>query len=143
MRLWHIDLVKYLPRQQLLGQWRELGSIYKDEPNHMLINFVYEDKPSLYWYSLSVLKELKRREYSVHTDKFENYFGISKFEWFVDYLTLGSRIVDIFPKKMNDVYLRQCYYNLEEKYMCGGISENEWQQIRNHTLPQISSMRSK
>lgn len=23
MRLWHKDLIPYLPRQQLLGQWRE------------------------------------------------------------------------------------------------------------------------
>ena len=29
----------------------------------------------------------------------------------------------------NDRYLAQCYYNLQEKYDCGGISEDEWQKI--------------
>lgn len=29
MRLWHESLIEVLPRQQLLGQWRELNSIYK------------------------------------------------------------------------------------------------------------------
>ena len=29
MRLWRIDLIPYLPRTQLLAQWRELNSIFK------------------------------------------------------------------------------------------------------------------
>ena len=47
MRIWHCGLIKVLPRQQLLSQWRELCSIYAKEDNHMLINFVYEDISSL------------------------------------------------------------------------------------------------
>jgi len=27
-------------------------------------------------------------------------------------------------------YLKQCYYNLQEKYDCGGISEEEWEKIK-------------
>jgi hypothetical protein len=29
----------------------------------------------------------------------------------------------------NDRYLKQCLYNLQEKYDCGGISEEEWEKI--------------
>lgn len=29
----------------------------------------------------------------------------------------------------NERYLKQCLYNLQEKYDCGGISENEWKII--------------
>ena len=43
MRLWHKDLIPYLPRQQLLGQWRECCCIAKSihdkgSPNHLLVN---------------------------------------------------------------------------------------------------------
>ena len=41
MRLWHKDLIEVLPRQQLLGQWRELNSIFKLQNRHILIDFVY------------------------------------------------------------------------------------------------------
>lgn len=37
----------------------------------------------------------------------------------------------IFPNWHNDIYLRQCLYNLEEKAMCKGIPANEWRVIYN------------
>ena len=47
MRVWHTDLIKVLPREQLVAQWRELssiaGAIQKNgTPNHILVNFVLE-----------------------------------------------------------------------------------------------------
>lgn len=41
MRLWHKDLITVLPRQQLLGQWRELCAIMRNieergTPGHVL-----------------------------------------------------------------------------------------------------------
>lgn len=30
----------------------------------------------------------------------------------------------------NERYLKQCLYNLQEKYDCGGISEDEWKIIQ-------------
>lgn len=30
---------------------------------------------------------------------------------------------------MDERYLRQCIYNLEEKVMCGGITKEEWKKI--------------
>ena len=64
MRLWHIDLIPYLPKQQLLSQWRELNSIYANENKHILINFIYKYKPiHLLAYSQEVLREMKKRGY--------------------------------------------------------------------------------
>jgi hypothetical protein len=35
----------------------------------------------------------------------------------------------IFPDWHNDIYLRECLYNLEEKFRAGGIPVDEWQRI--------------
>ena len=47
MRLWHKDLIKALPQQHIVAQWRELsaiaGAIQKSgTPNHILVNFVLD-----------------------------------------------------------------------------------------------------
>jgi uncharacterized protein (TIGR02328 family) len=49
MRLWHTDLIKDLPRQQLLGQWREIHAIIgiinkHGKVNHSTINREPEKK---------------------------------------------------------------------------------------------------
>ena len=119
MRLWHTDLIPVLPRQQLLGQWRELNCIFSKMPNHILIDFVYgEDEKHLYSYSCLVINEMKRRGYCVVSDRMNTYFSSG-----------CPYISNPFPNKMTDRYLRQCYYNLQEKYDCGGITEGEWTKI--------------
>lgn len=137
MRLWHKDLIEVLPRQQLLGQWRELNSIYKKQDKHILINFVYDyPKEHLKTYSLLVIKEMKKREYKINMDNFYEYFE-DKFELNEDKtiksIKLGTYFVynddEVYQEKMNDEYLKICYYNLLEKYRCGGISQEEWQKI--------------
>lgn len=35
----------------------------------------------------------------------------------------------IFKYWHNERYLKQCLFNLQEKYDCGGIPENEWKMI--------------
>ena len=47
MRLWHKDLLPYLPKQQLVSQWRECCCIAKNisvsgTPNHILVNRILE-----------------------------------------------------------------------------------------------------
>ena len=47
MRLWHKDLIAFLPRKQLLGQWRECCAIARNiavngTPNHVLVNKVLD-----------------------------------------------------------------------------------------------------
>lgn len=122
MRLWHKDLIEVLPRQQLLGQWRELNSIYKKQDKHILINFVYDyPKEDLLNYSVIVIQAFLKRGYKFNMNNFNEYFGnLSWIECFSG---------DIFKEKMNDRYLKQCLYNLQEKYDCGGITKEEWQKI--------------
>ena len=39
-------------------------------------------------------------------------------------------IEDLFPDWHNDRYLEQCYFNLEEKYDCGGIAQEWFEEIQ-------------
>lgn len=79
MRLWHIDLIEVLPRQQLLSQWRECCCIARNiavngTPNHLLVNKVLEfDKSEFYSYSILVSNEMLHRGYKVDRSKFEKY----------------------------------------------------------------------
>ena len=68
MRLWHYKLIKYLPRQQLVAQWRELNSIFAKQDNHILINYLYEyDKNDLINYTHLVLEEFSSRGYHINS----------------------------------------------------------------------------
>ena len=67
MRLWSIDLLEYLPKSQLLAQWRELNSIYKKQDKHILINYLYNyDKKYLYMYSQKLLSVFINRNRLPH-----------------------------------------------------------------------------
>lgn len=127
MRIWHTKLIPVLPRQQLLRQWRELNSIFKKQDKHILINFIYDEVDAdLQMYTSKVIKEMQRRKYRVNLQNMEAYFGGgASTQEMIDFMCE----FDCYDKKMTDRYLRQCYYNLQEKYDCGGITEEEWQRI--------------
>ena len=121
MRLWHKNLIEVLPRQQLLGQWRELNSIFKLQNRHILIDFVYVyPKEDLLTYSTKIILEFNKRHYKYDLTNFNNYFGNQ---------TVSDLVEEPFKGKFTDRYLKQCLYNLQEKYDCGGISQEEWQKI--------------
>lgn len=129
MRLWHIDLIPYLPKQQLLSQWRELNSIYANENKHILINFIYKyDKYVLWLYSDKVIKELEKRGYKIKSfEKFDAYFkNTEKF-----YFPYGY---DVFAGHMNNEYLKICCWNLYEKYIRGqeGFTDEAIDFIKNN-----------
>ena len=137
MRLWHESLIEVLPRQQLLGQWRELNSVYKKEDKHILINFIYEyPKKDLILYSLKVILTMQRRGYNINLKNFIDYFQIKDYKEMQKILLSNAKT---FVKKMNKRYLLQCYYNLQEKYDCGGITEKEWNKI-NQRFYEITKM---
>lgn len=128
MRIWHKDLIPVLPRQQLLGQWRELCCIAKNiaekgTPNHMLVNKVM-DYPSveLTLYAQLVFNELRERGYKCDWYKFMQYRSAT---------TIELPKEAIFSGWHNYRYFLQCYFNLQEKYDCGGICEKEWERIQN------------
>lgn len=137
MRLWHIDLIDVLPRQQLLGQWRELNSIFKKQDKHILINYIYEyGKRDLDVYSLYVIQEMYNRGYKFNLENYCNYFYGEENQNIVDdvmYEITSNDILEVynksFKKHHNREYLIICYWNLREKYLRGGITEEEWQKV--------------
>lgn len=131
MRLWHKDLIPVLPRQQLLGQWRELCAIMrnieeKGTPNHVLVNKVMNyPLTHIMTYAMSVFIEMKQRGYSPDFLRF-----LKPYEKCSSDYGEGIFLGDIFQGWMTDRYLRQNYYNLEEKHDCGAISDEEFARIR-------------
>lgn len=122
MRLWHNSLIELLPRSWLLGQWRELNSIFKLKNRHILINFVYDYTAyDLYCYSVRVINEMTKRGYRVNTDNMNMYFEGYDYRYDENYIP--------FEAKMDDIYLKICVINLYEKYICGGISDSDWEKI--------------
>ena len=128
MRLWHKDLIPVLPRKQLISQWRECcciaGNISTNgTPNHLLVNKVMNyPMKHLYKYGMLISKEMQNRGYKCETERFTHYFTYP-------HETKSVAYNELFRDWHNDRYLLQCYYNLQEKYDCGGISENEWKKI--------------
>ena len=139
MRLWHKYLIEVLPRQQLLGQWRECCCIAKNiaengYPNHILVNKIIDYPISEFCdYCNIVLYQMVVRGYNV-SEK-----SIRCLEDNVDFCVDSDLNMDIFKGWHNDRYLEQCFYNLQEKYDCGGISEEEWKTLRSKYQYLISS----
>jgi len=111
MRLWHYALIPYLPKCQLLAQWRELNSIFKKQDKHILINYIYEyPKDDLLVYALKVITEIERRNININSYKnYDEYFKGITYRKYIN----GEKP---FKNHHNDRYLMQCFYNLQEKY---------------------------
>jgi uncharacterized protein (TIGR02328 family) len=131
MRLWHKDLIAVLPREQLVAQWRECsaiaGAIQKSgTPNHILVNYIVDNLNSFVAYSYMVRQEMTRRGYRTMENVWTKINSlVSDDSW------KACVYSSIFPKEHNVRYFLQCYYNLQEKYDRGGISEADWQKIVN------------
>ncbi len=130
MRLWHKDLIPVLPRNQLVGQWRECCAIAKGiaetgKTNHILINRIMEyHLGHFYAYCAMVRNEMWRRGYHCDADTLTRWVV----RWKTPIVTI-ERPEKVFCNWHNDRYLRQCHYNLQEKYDCGGISAKEFDKI--------------
>ena len=131
MRLWHKDLIPVLPREQLVAQWRELssiaGAIQKNgTPNHILVNFVTEYPMNHFIsYAYYIREEMTKRGYRTMDNVWKKITAVTD----GDYNILP--INEIYPDKMDETYLTICYYNLLEKFLCGGIPENDFKNIIN------------
>ncbi len=89
-------------------------------------------------YSQMVYCEMMYRDYNCNLYNFSRWLGdtekieIISQNW-PSQLTAMELIRlkddDIFYNWHTDRYYWQCYHNLEEKYDCGGISQDEWETI--------------
>ena len=84
MRLWHKDLIAVLPKQQLLGQWRECCCIARNisvngTPNHLLVNKILNYPTGDFWsYAIYVYQEMIRRGYKADFQRFSKWFDNSE-----------------------------------------------------------------
>lgn len=116
MRLWHEDLIKRLPRGQLLGQHRECCALRGNGwgKKHATVNYVFKYSPYLLFsYHKLVMNEMERRGYSV-TEKWKNkdYRGKSCSSY--NNLEEVPIKYPVYPEHDNEYY-KECIDNLREK----------------------------
>ncbi len=154
MRLWHKDLIPVLPKQQLLGQWRECCCIARNiavngTPNHLLVNKIMDYRiTSFETYCILVIKEMQKRGYKV-SDKSIQEVENNLFYWSLNemkptiFRLLTDKPIDhnkLFPDWHNDRYMHQCLMNLQEKFDCGGIGICEYEKIMEFTSKYFERM---
>lgn len=142
MRLWHYKLVKnsLLPTSQLVAQFRELGSIFAKEDNHILINYIYNyDKDYLAQYTKLGLLDFKKRGYTPRKwDNINAYFYnpnltatdiTSAIDLLDSYIT--DKDIELSYNEHDNDYLTICYYNLKEKYTRGqkDFTDDMWNRL--------------
>lgn len=128
MRLWHKDLIPYLPELQFKGQLREMVAILHDlkrkgTTNHLLINRIMEyPKADFYGFFLEYAVEYKKR-YGIRPKQTKE---------FVDF---GEHDFALFPfaRWHTKEYLRVCMANLYEKHFFSigksRITDEEWERL--------------
>lgn len=124
MRLWHESLIPLLPRQQLLGQHREICALRGKGwgRKHSVVDYVFtHEHERLVAYHYLVMDEMERRGYK--PDKIWrdiNYRGKELgFEenWCLEIYfrpIYKYSYSPIYPEH-NDVYLNECLENLRQK----------------------------
>ena len=118
MRLWHTSLIPALPREHIVAQWRELSAIAgkiqtSGTPNHVLVNFVLDyDFNHLISYAYYIRQELTNRNVRTMNSVWDKITSLNP-----TYSILP--LEEVYPDKMDNLYLKICYYNLLEKYICG------------------------
>lgn len=130
MRLWHKDFIKYLPREQLVAQWRELSAIAgniltKDTPNHILVNKIMNYSfDHFISYAYYVRHEMNRRKYRTMDSVWNKICSVANHNFKL------LAVDETYPDWHNIRYLKRCYHNLEEKYDCCGIAKEDFEKIK-------------
>ena len=131
MRLWHYQLLQVLPRKQLQGQWREICAISKKLIKNKTLHYGLVNKILNYPlsnftnYNLMVYDELVRR--GIRPNK--ELLKVVTIDLFQLKDLFSNNDSTLFDDWHTNRYLKQCYYNLQEKYDCGLISEKDWIEI--------------
>lgn len=127
MRLWSFDFIPYLPNAQLKALRYEIGDMVKQYPNikHGLVKYINNyDIKYLIGYFYKVLDEFDKRGINHKTSYDNDIIG-----------TILAKSHDPSIKSAlsypehNDRYIRQQYYNLQEKADRNLITKEEWKKI--------------
>ena len=129
MRLWHHKLIPYLPNKMLISQWRELIAIKRQWEKgilkHRLVSYVMNyHKKYLRNYAYLVMEEMRNRHINFKRSYFTELCNFG-------YDDGGIVSYNLYYKEHNNRYLKQCLYNLQEKYDRDIITEEEWEIIEN------------
>lgn len=125
MRLWHYELISVLPKEMLVSQWRECIAIKrqweKGTLKHRLVSYVKNYDTSIFSnYVTLIANEMDKRNIKFKIEYLDEIFEFSS--------NLNTILFIPYPEH-NDIYLRECLYNLEEKARRGIISKDEWNKI--------------
>ena len=125
MRLWHYRLIPVLPNKMLVSQWRECIAIKrqweKGTLKHRLVSYVMDYDRSSFWrYVETIRDELCDRHI-----KFQDKYWLE----IMDFCNINNNEKYEFYPEHNNRYLKQCLYNLQEKYDRGIITKEEWEKI--------------
>ncbi|KRN29809.1 TIGR02328 family protein [Liquorilactobacillus mali] len=116
MRLWHEDLIKKLPRQQLLGQHREIAALRGNGwgRKHATVDYVFSYSPyKLYQFHILVMDEMKRRGYQPDVAWYDkDYRGKSCSPY--ENLGMVKKTRPIYPEH-DEQYMKECIDNLANK----------------------------
>ena len=136
MRLWHYKLIPVLPNAMLISQWRECIAIKrqweKGTLKHRLVSYVMDYPKGFFNYYVFKIKQEMQNRNIKYQEKY--YDEIVKFN--DDTLSELFDNINFYPEH-NDRYLKQCYYNLQEKYDRGIITKEEWQLIEDRFKSEV------
>lgn len=126
MRLWHYELIKYLPDELLIKQWKQLRHIFKeyDTKKDNLVSYINQyTNDDLYYYSLYIISEMNKRKIKIlHLEDFKNYFDLNNNGFMrrinFEEIELEFNFYIYIPYKYHhtDQYLLQGFFNLQELY---------------------------
>lgn len=131
MRIWSKNLINVLPNKQLKAMRYELGDMIKQYPNikHPLTKFANDyDIGFLGNYFCQVCDEMDERGLS-HLISYDGEILniVRDSSQFGDYDKYAD--MDLQFKEDNKRYLKQQYYNLQEKADRGAITGEDWNKI--------------
>ena len=125
MRLWHYKLIPVLPKAMLVSQWRECIAIKrqweKGTLKHRLVSYVKNyHKKYFQNYVYEIIKEMNNRNIK---------FNIKYYEEINNFCNKNGNGAYMHYPEHNNRYLKQCYYNLQEKADRGIITQEEFAKI--------------
>ena len=109
MRLWHTDLIHYLPRQQLLGQHRECCALRGNGwgRKHATVDFVFKHPISyLVAYHRAVMFEMRLRGYHHNVAWLFNDYRGKHFLGKIEEVNIPDLPGSIYPEMDNKYFWR-------------------------------------
>jgi uncharacterized protein (TIGR02328 family) len=133
MRIWDYRLIEVLPNAQLKAMRYEISDMVKQYPNIKNRLVSYANNYAIVYllsYFYQVTNEMEKRNIKMNDTYNSEIVDICFQKSKSENIFFDFNKPPIYPEH-NDRYLRQCLFNLEEKFDRKIITEEEWQKIYN------------